>query len=119
MSEDITDKLDRLLDRIEGESRPSKDDVSKILELLSNECPEDKVVVLQAQYMVDNYWHVDRKRIKDNLRFLLNYFNIIRDRRMSIDCRKTLAIKVEGAIAKTLFRSKNSKEILRLLGESE
>jgi|SaaInlStandDraft_1057018.scaffolds.fasta_scaffold18533_2 hypothetical protein len=119
MSEDITAKLDRILDRIETGSRPTKEDVLKVIGLLTKECPEDKVLLLQTEYIINNYWHIDRKRIKENLHFVLNYFNIIRDKSITLEFRKTRAIKVEGYIAKELFEPKNKDKILSLLGEHE
>lgn len=111
----IIDKLDRVLDRLENNTKPSKNDVIEIIEILNRECPEDKILLLQTQYLVQNYWFSDKKRIKENLYFVLNYFNILKTKEFGIEYRKTYSEKVEGQLIKSKFVSKNKHYILSLL----
>jgi hypothetical protein len=120
MSEEILKKIDRVLDRIDvGNNKTTKEDVLIIIDLLRKECPEDKVLLLQTEYIVNGYWHIDRKRIKENLDFVLNYFNILKDPKFTIEFRKTYAKKVHNCISKTIFKPKNKNYILELLSGVE
>lgn len=116
MSEEIINRIDRLLDRIDkGNKKPTKDDVISIINLLSCECKEDKILLLQTKYIVNSNWHIDRKRIKENLEFVLNYFNILDDKNISLEYRKTKAVKIDGYLCKKLYYPKCKNEILKLL----
>lgn len=120
MSDEIIDKLDRLLDRLDiGNNKPSKDDVLKAISILSKECPEDKVLLLQTEYIVNGYWHIDRLRIKDNLNFVLNYFNVLKDKKFGIEFRKTKTIKVQGSLVKKIYKPKSINKVISLLGYEE
>jgi len=116
---ELVDKLDRILDRLEQGSKPSKEDVLETIALLTREAPEDKVLLLQSEYIVKEYWHIDRKRIKENFDFVLNYFNILSNRKFNLEFRKTTPKKIEGRLAKVKFKSKYKDRILLLLGGDE